>query len=175
MTIYTIYKSCNQFIPPIERWFDTTNRTIPSDRCSKIPYEALEEQNNEAVCKIKRSLNEPLKIKYASLNIGTTSISLTLEVEEESFQMIRNARTELAKIYNHTDRSMEPIDKKLHIQLAYGIRKNVNIQSLNRLNMLVRPFNGAKLALPSVYLDNGNQFIEFKRKTDCSVWDAQDL
>jgi len=96
MSIYNIYSNGNQLIPPINRWLQkSTRRSIPNR--GWLPNEVLDEANKKALCILWKYLNEPLKIKYATLNIGTTALTLSLELQEESLQRIIKARNGLKK------------------------------------------------------------------------------
>jgi len=153
MSIYTIFSLSNKLIPPVQRWVNTGSK-LP-DR-GFLPHNVLKEEHNKALCIIKKYLSEPLRIKYAKLDIGERTIGLILELEEESLKRIRDARKKFAKVYEHKNKSMEPIHKKLHITLAYiySGRKTGSLKEYNQLKELVRPFNGAKFMPPHVYLYN---------------------
>lgn len=167
MTIYSIYQCGNQMIPPVERWVNATGHTI-SNRYF-LPHEVLQEQHDRASCIIKKYLNEPLHIKYASLNIGERNIKLLLEVDDESMERIRIAREEFVKIYEDFDWSMEPINDKLHITLAYvyAPMDKTDVEEWNQLNKLVRGFSGARFILPSVYLfDSMTNYIPYRKTNE---------
>jgi len=130
-----------------------------------------------ALCILERYMNETLHIKYATLNIGKRTISLSLEAEKESLERIRNVRKLLAKVYEHADSSMEPIDERMQITLAYvyGEKKTVDVEEWNKLSRLARPFNGAKLSLPIVYLfESMKQYYPFQKKTSCNAYSWQE-
>lgn len=164
MTIYSIYQCGSRMIPPVARWVKESGGMVSNS--SWLPSEVLQDQHDRAMCVLEKYLNEPLYIKYASLNIGERIIKLSLEAEEKSMERIRHARQELAKIYEDPDLSMEPINERLHITLAYvyAPKENFSLDEWNQLNKLTRPFNGAKLSLPSVYLfDNMTNYISYGR------------
>jgi len=135
-----------------------------------LPNEVLQEQHDKAMCVLEKYLREPLTvIKYASLNIGERIIKLSLEAEEKSLERIRMARAELAEIYEDPNWSMEPISERLHITLAYvyAPKETFIVDEWNQLNELTRPFNGAKLLLPSVYLfDSMKHYIPYERSEE---------
>lgn len=167
MTIYSIYQCGSRIIPPVARWVNETGGKVSSH--TWLPNEVLREQHDKAMCVLEKYLREPLYIKYASLNIGERIIKLSLEAEEKSMERIRLAREEIVKIYEDPDLSMEPISERLHITFAYvyGPKEKFNLDEWNRLNELVRPFNGAKLLLPSVYLfDSMTHFIPYGRREE---------
>jgi len=151
-SIYTIYSGGNKPIPPVARWANETGQTIPVH--SFLPEEVLMHQNSEAMRILKKNVGEPLQMKRATLTVGKTVLSLTVELEEESLQRIENVRKELVKVYEHPNLSLEPIGEKLHITLAYayGKKKKIDEDTWDELQELVRPLNTAKLMPPSVYL-----------------------
>jgi len=171
MTIYNIYTCGKTLIPPVQRWEKSSGQTV--DERSWLPMEVLHEQNTEAMCIIEKYLNETLNIKYADINVDKGTISLTLELEQESLQRIRDVRMKLAKVYERTDSSLEPINEKLKITLAYayGQKKTLDLDVWNQLNLLSRPFNMAKLSLPSVYLfASMKEYIRFRKNDNCSAY-----
>lgn len=152
MTIYSIYQCGDKMIPSVARWVNATGETISNQ--SFLSDEVFQQQHAKAICILDKYLSEPLHIKYASLFINKRTFKLKLEADDESMQRIRNARNELINIYEDPNASMEPINEKLHIGLGYiyAPMREPNVQELNQLNELIRPFNGAKLLLPSIYL-----------------------
>lgn len=166
-SIYSIYHYGNDMIPLVQEWVD---RKI-SNR-SELFDLAFQQHTSEAICVLEKYLNESMIIKYASLNFGKQAISLTLDVEEESWKSIQNTRKTLAKVYENLSLCISPINEKLQIMLAYGNRKRLTVNELNKLNYLVRPFNGAKLMLPSIYLHINKQYILVQKKPfiDCRVY-----
>jgi len=116
MSVYTIYSCGNTKIPAVQLWENMGGRI--SDR-SWLPDLALENENNQATCTLEALLSKPLNIKYASLKITETVMSLGLELQKESLDRIKQARTILKRIYEHPNKSMEPIENNLHITLAY--------------------------------------------------------
>jgi len=166
-SIYTIYSNGNKLIPPIERWFIETCRTIP--KRGWLPDEALMQQNSKAMRILKNEVSEPLQIKSATLTIGGTTLSLTVKLEEESLRRIENARKELVDIYEHQNLSLHPISEKLHITIAYayGKKKSIDEGVRNRLRQLVRPLNQATLMPPTIYLFKSmTQYQLFQSKDD---------
>lgn len=151
-SIYTIFSCGNKPIPPVERWLSETGQTIPEK--GFLPDEVLIQQNTKAMRILERDVGEPLYLKSATLTIGKTTISLTVELHEETLRKIENMRKQLVKVYEHPNLSMEPISEKLHITLAYayGKKKKVDNDAWNQLEMLVRPLKTAKLMPPAVYL-----------------------
>ncbi|KAJ6646060.1 hypothetical protein Bhyg_01269 [Pseudolycoriella hygida] len=163
MTIYSIYQCGNKIIPPVKRWLDATGKTI-SNR-TWLPDEVLRKQNEMATCILQKYLQDPLRIEYASLNITERSVKLQLKADEDSMERIRKVRDELVKIYEDPDLSLEPINEKLHLGLAYVYAPAVNpdLEDWNQLNKLVRVFNGAKLHPPHVYLfDSMKNYMPFQ-------------
>jgi len=173
MSVYTIYSVGNKLIPAVKRWQTLTGKKI-SDK-SWLPVEALEDENNKAMCLLERTMNQPLKIKYATLKIGASVMSLRLEVEQESLDRIKAARKKLKRVYEHENKSMEPIKNNLHITLAYvyGNMGELDIDAWNNLNYLVRSFNGAKLLPPYVYQFGSMEAYYQQRKnpqTNCAAY-----
>lgn len=167
MTIYTIYECGSEMIPSVERWVKANGYTI-SNR-SWLPGEVLQKQHDRATCIIEKYLNEPLRIKYASVNIGERNIKLLLKVEEKSMERIRNARNKLVEIYEDLDLSMEPISEKLHITLAYvyAPMDTPDVEEWNQLSKLVRTFNGGRFILPSVYqFDTMTNYIPYHKANE---------
>jgi len=153
VSIYTIYGLGNKLIPPVERWLKNgTGRTIPEK--GWLPEEVLMQQNRNAMSVLESTIGGPLHIKDATLTKAKTILSLTVQVEEESLVRIQNARKKLAKIYESTNMSMEPIADKLHLTLAYAFGKEIKIDedTWNQLEKLVQPFKESRLMQPSVYL-----------------------
>jgi len=70
---------------------------------------------------------------------------------------------------------MEPINKKVHIALAYrfGKKEPLYLDDWNQLNELIAPLNGAKLSLPHVYLfESMVRYYPFRpTNLDCRVYD----
>lgn len=171
MTIYSIYQCGNQMIPTIKRWVDATGVTVSPSYW--LHDDVLQEQNDRAMCIIDKYLVEPLYIKQTRLIINERGIKLLLEVDEKSILTIRNVRNEFAKIYEAYDFSLEPIDEKLHMGLAYVYRANekqLDVNERNELNQLVEAFNGGSFTLPSVYLfDSMTNYIPYRKneRTKC--------
>ncbi|KAG4071107.1 hypothetical protein HA402_013421 [Bradysia odoriphaga] len=121
------------------------------------------------MCIIDKYLVEPLRIRYSRLIINERGIKLLLEVDERSMMLIRNARDQFAKIYENDDMSLEPIDEKLHMGLAYVYAptgRQLDVNERNELIELIERFNGKTFVLPSVYLfDSMTNYIPY-RKTD---------
>lgn len=167
MTVFTIYQCGYRMIRPVERWVNATGNAISNRRW--LPDEVLQEQHDKATCIIEKYLNQPLHIKYAGLHVGERIIRLSVELEEESMERIRNARDKLIKIYEDPDSSLEPLNVKLHITLAYiySPMDQPYVEDWNQLNKLVREFTGAKLSIPSVYLfDSMTNYITYRKKTE---------
>lgn len=152
-------------IPPVERWVNANGYKISNH--SWLPDDVLREQNDKASCIIKKYLTEPLHIKFARLIINERGIKISLEVQDKSLEMIRNARDELVKIYEDLDLSMEPINEKLHMGLAYVYAPLVklDVEEWNQLNKLVGEFNGARFLSPAVYLfDSMTNYIPYRQR-----------
>lgn len=168
MTIYSIYQCGNRMIPPVERWVNATGNTVSNNFW--LPAEVLQEQNEKAMCIIDKYLNEPLRIKFANLVVNQRGIKLSLELDEESLEKIRNARREFVKIYEDRDWSMEPINERLHIGLAYVYEPTdePNVDESNQLNDMARSsFEGKHFQMPSVYLfDSMTNYIPYDRRND---------
>ncbi|KAG4073217.1 hypothetical protein HA402_013477 [Bradysia odoriphaga] len=167
MTIFSIYQCGNRMIPPIKRWADATGNIVSSSHF--LPGNVLQNQNDKAMCIIDKYLVEPLRIRYSRLIINERGIKLLLEVDERSMMLIRNARDQFAKIYENDDMSLEPIDEKLHMGLAYVYAptgRQLDVNERNELIELIERFNGKTFVLPSVYLfDSMTNYIPY-RKTD---------
>lgn len=167
MTIYSIYQCGNRMIPPVERWVNSTGSLVSNSFW--LPAEVLQEQNEKAMCIIDKYLNEPLRIKSTSLIINQRGIKLSLEVDKESLEQIRNARHEFVKIYEDLDLSMEPISERLHMGLAYVYAPTFkpNVDEWNQLNKFVSEFDGKQFALPSVYLfDSMTNYLPYLHRRD---------
>ncbi|XP_037043736.1 uncharacterized protein LOC119079761 [Bradysia coprophila] len=172
MTIYSIYQCGNRMIPPIKRWADATGVILSSSRW--LPDDVLQDQNDKAMCIIGKYLVEPLRIRYARLTINERGIKLLLEVDERSMTLIRNARDQFAKIYENDDLSLEPIDEKLHMGLAYVYApagKQLDVNERKELMELIETFNGKTFVVPSVYVfDSMTNYIPYRkshRVTEC--------
>lgn len=165
MTIYSIYQCGNRMIPPVERWVNETGVAVSKNFW--LPDDVLQKQNDKAMCIIDKYLKEPLHIRRVSLVVHERGIKLVLNVEEDSLVRIRNARNEFAIIYEDLDLSLEPIDKRLHIGLAYvyATKRIPTIEERNQLSEIVQTFNGGSFVLPTVYLfDSMTNYIPYSRK-----------
>lgn len=172
MTIYSIYQCGNRLIPPVERWMNASGATVSNS--AWLPAEVLQEQNEKAMCIIDKYLKEPLRVKFANLLVNQRAIKLSLEMDEESLERIRNARREFAKIYEDRDWSMEPINEKLHVQLAYvyAPTDQPNWEESNQLNAWGASFNGQQFQVPSVYLfDSMINYVPYqRRRNEIECW-----
>jgi len=174
MSIYTIFSAGNKLIPPVQRWVNATRKKV--SKTNWLPHEVLEKQNNEATCVLAYYLHQPLIIKNVKLDINDNIIGLILELHEESLQRIRSARKELQKLYDHPNKSLEPINKKLHITLAYAYRKidKVDVQAQRDLEGWARWFIESNLLNPYVYLYSSvANYQAYKKRTDvdCRAYD----
>jgi len=174
MSIYTIFSCSNKHISPVKKWVKKTGQKISKD--TWLPESVLEEENNMALCTLEKFLHEPLHIKYATLTFSDAIIRLQLELDETSLKSIRKARKKLSKIYDHRNKSLEPIEKKLHITLAYafGRQGNVDVDAWNELNELVKPFTAAKSSLASLYqYDSMVDYYNVSKKSyvDCRAYE----
>lgn len=151
MSIFTIYSCGNKMIPPIKDWFKQNNQTNTNQNC--LPDGMLKDQHDRATCVLEKYLNKSLVITNATLDIGKRIIGLSLTLDNDSLDRIKIVRNKLKTIYRHRNKSMEPIDRKLHITLAYvyARQKPRNRREKLRLLKLAKKFKGSILSQPRVY------------------------
>lgn len=155
MTIFNIYvMGVQPYIPPIKKWMKENH--IPSlSPIDWLPPNAMDKENLDTNSYLD-SLNKDLKITKAKLYGSKKSLTIQVEMDDESWDHIRAIRKRIGTIYGCDDPSLDTRGA-YHITLAYGFNKHIddpNIKSdFQKLYVMVKEsFTNISLQQPNLYL-----------------------
>lgn len=155
MTIFNIYVMGDQpYIPPIKKWMEE-NHISSISPIDWLPPTAMDKENLDTT-RYLDSINKDLKVTKAKLYGSKKSLTIQIEMDDESWDHIRAIREHIGAIYGCKDPGLNSRGA-YHITLAYGFTKHIVDPNVSRdfqklCDMVKISFTNISLQQPNLYL-----------------------